>query len=399
MKCDERKPICTRCVVHGRSCKGAGYGMPLLSTILLERSERPEQPNYAPTPLVFGANEEEKQMFFLFRTEIAPHIAGGFDASFWAIGVPIATQNYTAIWHASIAIAAMYKFQLERQRGSEMPQIYSFALSHYSRSIYHLVKIANRQSLDCKSRETMLLSTVLFTGLCALQGNIKEATVHIRSGISLFYNWRLWEQNDTHDSILSNASLVKLFSHLELQQGLTEAPRTEWEQKIAFDVFGASTTPFESLTEAYLEHAVIHNNMIKLCRNMVFGQIRKSPNTPLPELDERQAYRQQYSAWKARFQHFRNLAVIHGSEACDMEMLDLFSKTTEILLYMNFAEAELGWNRYWDAFHGTVELAEKLYDEEARRNRENTISLCFAPLASTSWRWHCLSRRQQMRGR
>ncbi|MBE3048675.1 hypothetical protein IMZ48_40490, partial [Candidatus Bathyarchaeota archaeon] len=136
-------------------------------------------------------------MFFFFRTETASRVAGPFDQSFWTVDLLRATQGHAAIWHASIAVAAMYKRYTIPAGGSTSglrKGLYEFALGQYNASITGLVGVARAENPSPDDKEVILATSVLYSGLCSLRGDPKEAFLHMRSGLGLFRQWKHWER-------------------------------------------------------------------------------------------------------------------------------------------------------------------------------------------------------------
>jgi len=119
VKCDETKPLCSRCVKAGLDCDG----YPDLAT----QKKKPQQPPrllLAPAKLpreTFPAphtiskspqqslfkNEQEHRYFRVFSNESAAQLSGYFDSDLWHGLVLQACESNSSIRHAVIAVGAL----------------------------------------------------------------------------------------------------------------------------------------------------------------------------------------------------------------------------------------------------------------------------------------------------
>ena len=339
-------------------------------------------------------------MFHLLCTEAALKVAGDFDRGFWSVDVPRATQTYPAIWHASASLAAVYKRVQHQGSSPEAVQLYKFSLDQYNKSIKALVSIDPQHAeLSYEDQETLLLASVLFTSICILQCDQETSKVHIDNGIQLFNKWRFWEHaanaaaagTATTTSITTAAaaagrstkattqlstadSLVALFTRFELQSSLATPPKPYW-QTVSFDKRHAVGSAFSSATDAYYEQQQLFNNLIKVYRTDVVDRIMGKPG---PSPDRRLPFRYQYRRWKSRFQGLRDV------DQRARLILQMYSYAIEIILYVDPAEAELGWDRYTYAFWRIFALGKALFDQEtnpAARDDGAVTLFSFSPVS------------------
>ena len=353
MKCDEAKPACKRCTTTGRRCDG-------YTTLLLPQPD----PCAAPTPCTTWS---ERRMFFFFRTETASRVAGPFDQSFWTVDLLRATAVHPAIWHASIAVAAMYKrytIPAGEATAALRSGLYEFALAQYNASISGLVGVAGaEEGPGPDGRDVILATSVLYSGLCSLRGDPKEAFLHMRSGLGLFRQWRHWERKGRRGAgrggVLPVDSIITLFNRFESQSLnlLDDASRIEWEghDDIPRD---PSPTPFASVTEAYFEFELTLNGLVDLRQRHDLVSV---PSRPRPLGESRVAFRGALEAWKRKFEALWPL--LRDSEMEAALTLRIRQIAFEIALGVDAECWELGWDEFLPQHRQIVELSRQLLEE------------------------------------
>lgn len=73
------------------------------STLLM----MPQGLSSSPAPVDVRPSPMDMRIFDLLRTETIPQIAGPFDQAFWTVDVLQACRQHPAVWHGSLALAAM----------------------------------------------------------------------------------------------------------------------------------------------------------------------------------------------------------------------------------------------------------------------------------------------------
>ncbi|KAG6231536.1 hypothetical protein E4U34_003771 [Claviceps purpurea] len=323
------------------------------------------------------SSKEEEYMFHLLCTEATVKISGGFDLSFWTIDVPRATRAYPAIWHASASLAAMYKCIQHQDRLVEKDKLYKFSLAQYNKSIRNILSInPNLAELSYYAQETLLFASVLFTSICILQGDQEKAKVHVDRGIELFNHFRFWEhltKLPNPDDVSTVHSLVALFTRFELESSFSVPPKPFW-QTISFDKRQAPAV-FTSATDAYYEQQQLLNNLIKVYRTEVAQHLKGNTSHPS---QKRLAYRYQYRRWKNRFEKLKNMD--HRAKL----ILQMYALAIEIILYVDSAAAELGWDRYTYTFRRILTLSKELFALETAPNADKngaTTLFSFSPVS------------------
>ncbi|SPO07201.1 uncharacterized protein DNG_09895 [Cephalotrichum gorgonifer] len=350
VKCDETRPACTRCVSTGRRCDGY-TSLPALV----------RQPDHSASP--FRSSWDERRMFFFFRTETALQVAGPFDQSFWTVDLLKATQVHPAIWHASVAVAAMYKrYTIPSSAHSTTlrKDLYNFALTQYNASISGLVDVASRENPGPGDKDVILATSILYTGLCSLRGDPREAFLHMRNGLKLFRQWKHWERRRSRGSggVLPVNSIVTLFNRLDSQalNLLDDASRMEWEG--GHIPREPSTKPFTSVTEAYFEFELSLSGLLGLMQRREFIA---GPYPTGPSRESRLVFRNALSAWSEKFSALRPL--LKESEMEAALILQIRHIAFDIALTIDVSSWELAWDEFHPQYEQIVTFSRQLLEK------------------------------------
>lgn len=149
------------------------------------------EPQYRVAPVEASQTRQELHIFDLFRKETVLQITGIFDQAFWTVEVLQATSIYSAIWHGCLALAAINKRKRLMAADSSVQntrnKLYVFALQQYNLSLSQLMVIIRNRAPTYSQRETMLFCCLLFTGICSLLGDAKQALMHAKAGLQMYY--------------------------------------------------------------------------------------------------------------------------------------------------------------------------------------------------------------------
>ncbi|KAJ4151136.1 hypothetical protein LMH87_011852 [Akanthomyces muscarius] len=105
IKCDEAKPSCKRCTTARIACDFATASpkTSLVPSLTASVSPLPRRPTV-----------DERELNHLFRTKLILHCSDEFNEDLWKIHIPLASQSQAPIWHASIAFAALWRYQMAK---------------------------------------------------------------------------------------------------------------------------------------------------------------------------------------------------------------------------------------------------------------------------------------------
>ena len=306
-------------------------------------------------------------MFGILRDVAVGQIAGKFITKFWSHDVLQATKSYPAIWHAGLAMAAAHqKSQVTGQSESavQLRRNYNtFSLEHYNASIGLLMTIAKRKNLSQRDRETLLIASILFLSLCALQDNVQDAVIHAQSGARLYQQWQIYDSqlDAVRNGILSRESLRFLTTTLKCALVEPIQP-SDLESKSPLKKRSHSLyspVPFRTLAEAYTEFLPLLENIIDQggsanCKH-VFEAAKENPSTW-------NVYRREFAMWKDKFNQFQaQWEPSEGELDCFFE-LDVYSRLFGMMYDEVSAEPEMIWDAYTDEFNQILDTAEQIYE-------------------------------------
>lgn len=126
-------------------------------------------------------NPEELRSYRYFLEVTAPVIAGSFDAKFWLTDIPRVCLSDPAIWHAVVTLGSVHE-RYALSAGNSNLSRNLFALRQFNSSIRCLTEPNSPRRAD---RMRALTVSVIFTALCAMDGQYGEARMHARSGVQI----------------------------------------------------------------------------------------------------------------------------------------------------------------------------------------------------------------------
>ena len=295
------------------------------------------------------------RLFHFFRTEAAACLAGSFDQRFCAMDLLQAARLHPMVFHACAALAAMYQRESMARSNTavqEQRRLYVMALKQYDHAIRSIRDLPS-ETRDT-NHEVLLISCVLFTAICCLQGDLTTALVHLQNGQRLF---REWGRRDVRYGLVSAKPLAALMSRMCTQS--IELRVTPWETDTnELSRRTMSTAPFLSVSDAYLELEPLSNGFLELRHAASWGSPTGDINLSEDVLRE---YKTALESWSTRF--FR-LQEARASDVVELEgrlMLEARYWTTYIQMHRD-AESELDWDTYQAEFAKIVALAQQAFE-------------------------------------
>lgn len=326
------------------------------------------------SPVNVTSTRQEMQMFDLLRSVTVCQVTGGFDNSFWGVDFLQATQAYPAVWHAGLALSAMHQRMKITTSNDWALQTkhdyYIFALKQYNSAIKSLIEIAQTEHPSPAQQETLLMVSMLFAGICCLQGDPRQAVLHAKNAIHLFYEWKFWEYsddrfNDRQGCVLSTSSLVTLITYFESQfiNRLRNESRPPWRGKHLPQQ--CSAAPFTSVTEAYNEFQPLFNGLLETLLHIGYPSDQAAPR-PKPNLIH--LFRQEYGVWGEKFARFKKSRNAPPPDSEAMTILELYWVGIEISVIVDVDKAASSWDQFRPAYDRIITLAEQQFERELERN-------------------------------
>ncbi|KAJ3497438.1 hypothetical protein NLG97_g1906 [Lecanicillium saksenae] len=364
VKCDETRPSCSQCISTKRKCDGyANSPQPQHVVIGLVKS-----PDYSHSPPGVQLGQFESRMFHMFRNETVKHVAGVFDHSFWKVNVLRAARIYPAIWHASLAVAAMQERNIihaHSQNQDIKRKFYGFALLQYNAAIKILLEIAQKSTQSVAEQETLLMASLLFTTLSILQSDGSQAITHANNGIQLFYRWRYWEQAEharrTGDRILSPDFFATIVAVATSQFHYDRSTISPWSlRNLSKRV--ECTGEFESASDAFIHLEPLLTGMMEILNglNPDTNQIQQ-----LQLIHEKQrSYRDDFLIWKEKYARLQQCKLLSEEDSWAMIQIKALSIGVDVALHLSLDDLDMEFDEFYSSFEKIVKLTETLLETE-----------------------------------
>ncbi|KAF2123380.1 hypothetical protein P153DRAFT_435973 [Dothidotthia symphoricarpi CBS 119687] len=182
VKCDEKKPQCTKCTSTGRRCDG--YNQDASSHAVVPSQSSSLQ---SAIPMLSGLGDSVVYLEFYYHCA-SPTLASGFDREFWSRIVLQMAQSEPAVRHAVIALGYLAKTQTGSLRHARSVSVIDKTLLlHYNKAVQHLVARISDYSY---SIEVGLVACLLFICIEFLRGDTHSALRHLQSGLKIIVERR-----------------------------------------------------------------------------------------------------------------------------------------------------------------------------------------------------------------
>lgn len=193
-------------------------------------------------------------------------IGGAFNHEFWKIDIPTAAQIYPCIWHATVALTAIYKSikvdkkSVRRVLGSTTTparnQLYCYALVHFNKSIRSLTShmssyASDLTQLEYRDKQVLIMTTVLYIGLCGMLSDDGQIRSQCESLTQLLEGMRFGEEDvRTRNGIMSHNDLLSVILTIDssMYEQMELPPR--WGRQ--WVVTCPQVDTITSMTDAYL---------------------------------------------------------------------------------------------------------------------------------------------------
>jgi len=222
VKCDETKPVCSRCRSTGRTCEGYGLWGGGGNTYV-ERYGRVSTSIQKPPTKILGV--EELRYLQLYRIRIVHTTSGWFASKFWNSIVLPAVSSEPAVLHAAVALSAAHRCSFDSAQAPDARE--KFMLQQYGKAIQSLQPLLRRG--DKASVTVILVTCQLFTLLEYLRGQYQLAETHLRNGLKVLMNMAT-KKDRSHDGVLVinpasyeksiDQGIVRSFATLHMQNNL-----------------------------------------------------------------------------------------------------------------------------------------------------------------------------------
>ncbi|KAE9374752.1 hypothetical protein N431DRAFT_335749 [Stipitochalara longipes BDJ] len=223
VKCDEVKPVCSRCQKFGVDCDG--YASKIEPRRSRKKTSHLVRPTTAPilAPRITNVpgtlakslfqDELEFQYFQLFRERMTPHLMGFFDSDFWQRLIFQASETDPSIRHAIIAIGGLKAVTdvPKSQRGAQGHV--EFALSQYAKAIQAMRKSSLSGKQDLR---TTLINSLLVMCFESMNGNHNAASKQVILALELLSENFIGSQAASSPKPYLEEELISTFERLDL---------------------------------------------------------------------------------------------------------------------------------------------------------------------------------------
>ncbi|KAM3509217.1 hypothetical protein MY11210_006400 [Beauveria gryllotalpidicola] len=364
VKCDETRPACTRCVSAKRKC--GGY---LTSTTPPQQASPEasisEQPSLSTAPHGHNPTDQERQFFHLLRTLTVRQVNGGIKSDFWTKNLLQATYVYPAIWHAALALAAMYQRAYILHNGGDSraaKEHKMFAIQQHLISFRFIIAM-NHSTVSGAEQEMLLTASALYTGICLLRADLNQARIHAASAAKLSKQWGFLDDEPDHQATQGVIGRENTKQLLRDVYHSFHSIASFSEDIVAH--FQASvwhiTEPFASVDEAYYAYLNIHSGWarIKSWEPEHCGTRGASPSP-----GQMQVRQHALNLWMIRFQGFLQLGSYRKEDLDTIELLQLFcllEETFDIIMIHRTPEM---WAKNAHKWERIVKTAERLLEKQ-----------------------------------
>ncbi|KAF1938693.1 hypothetical protein EJ02DRAFT_17603 [Clathrospora elynae] len=217
VKCDEGKPVCSRCRTTGRTCEGYGIwgggGNSYAERYVTTQPTRSPLPNSIAKPPTKAISHEELRYLQLYRIRVVHTTSGWFGSQFWYSIVLPAASSEPAILHAAIALSAAHRCNFGQEHAPDVRE--RFILQQYSKAIGSLQPLMRHY--DRASISVVLIACQLFAFLEYIRGKHSLAGIHLRNGLSLIKGISTDNTSSQHGVVLGFPSRIRVLDKAIVQ--------------------------------------------------------------------------------------------------------------------------------------------------------------------------------------
>lgn len=349
VKCDEKRPICQKCIDGNRDC---GYAPPAgkdlrqqeLRMIVYGIQQPSQDLNHWS-----GLTRDEIRSLHHFTGRAAHQIAGPFASGFWDLTLMRMAQQHRGVAHAIIALSSLHE-QVELQDLTlSFPS--TFSLKQYSKAIQDLVQMNPASSPT--HGDVALVSSILFGAYEAFQGHYLSSMTHIKSGLRITKEMREGKLTSFLPKNIE-PTLVRLDNQLiELSDVLSG--------------FVAETSPspelvpippkFLSIEEAHNSLDIFYNHNLHMLWYMgPQSGISEEVLAQIPAMF--QELHRYYSKWQEAFEDSKFSKSTPG-----VALIKVYMQYISLLHTADFSAGEKAWDTKTSEFSQIADAIEEIIDD------------------------------------
>lgn len=220
-------------------------------------------------------------MFGAFRTISVQLASGAFNRDFWEVDVPRAAQTYPAMWHAAIAVAAIYQSARQSKEAQAAQRLgykartvpavrpnnyqYRLALTQFNKSIRHVVKVvgagtsaskdtnSSSSNLTKAEQNIVIMTNILYVAITGMLEDTTLLQLHFGNLLKLLESLRFGDDDAdvaAHDGMLGHDELFALV--LGLDGTIKGDENLPWRDERSWVLKPRTYPAFASVTQAYI---------------------------------------------------------------------------------------------------------------------------------------------------
>lgn len=284
---------------------------------------------------------------------------------------------HPALWYAITALGAMHQRFVWENNPNLLPNAADsqteFALAQFNTSLKHLIQPLEGPSPTDADKLVMLTACILFTCLASLQGQRSQTYVHIRSGLKLSRDWKIWEMAPRcTDSPISVEMVSAMLTRLDTQARilLGNPSKESWEPKPL--LISGLRAPFGSVVQAYIHMENLFNGLLQIAQKDSF---LSSTDYPVTEMT---VYRKLFDAWDTRFADY-----VANNDVSKLwkpvVLLRLQRLYADLLLRFDPAKGELAWDEFEPHFTEIVDIVARVLAIDTDVTDEDNLEMQHRP--------------------
>ncbi len=326
-----------------------------------------DQPTLSTAPHGHTPTHQERQVFHLLRTLTVRQVNGGIKSDFWTKHLLQATYVYPAIWHASLALAAMYQRANILCHGGDSrfaEEHYAFASQQYTISSRFIIAM-NHNKVSGAEQEMLLTVTALYTGICLLRADLNQARTHAGGAARLSKQWKFLEDEVAYqvsEGVIGRANTAQLIRDVcysfDSIASFSEDIAAQFQTPVSH-----TTEPFDSLDAAYYAYLNIHSGWARIKSwEPEHSDIRGASPSP----GQMQVRQRALHLWTIRFEGYLRLGTYAPDDIGTIELLQLFRVFEETFDTIMIHRSPEIWIRNAPKWERIVKMAEHLIEKQKR---------------------------------
>ncbi len=314
----------------------------------------------------------------MFRTKLILHCSDEFNEDLWKIHIPLASQSQAPIWHASIAFAALWRYQMAKSSSDTLfrQKMYENSLRQYSSALNCVIQLTRKPNLSMTDKTSILVANLLFLRCSMNRGDAKSAEAIISSSVRLVHHWNVWDGDASPTPIPTNL-VVLFFSKVGrfLQQSLLTSGHSpwQWEKGLA----ALQPQPFASCTDACLELEMLWTGVRAVVEEL---PLQPTAKQVARAYESQSRFRDAFDAWDGKFQIFQKQPHIAKHNHTRLVALLVRKILVHIIISVDVGRLEASWDEFYPGFERATLLAESVLVGGAM-NKNKTV---FAPMLAKS---------------